>query len=392
MQRSYECTKLCRIKPPHNRPKLHRKWGTIKESHPAFIPLYNSLILHRINTQDILSESLGQIGIIGNGSWGTALAKILTDNGQTIHWWVRNKDAVQHLANRHHNPHYLTSVRFIPDTILPSADLNYIIDKCDTLIVAVPSAYAQKVIELGDRNAWREKKIVSAIKGILPDTNLLLNDYLAETFHMPMEHYVAITGPCHAEEVADERLSYLTFSGLDDGLTEAVASAFNNTYLNTTCNYDIWGAQYAAVLKNIFAIGAGIARALDYGDNFLSVYITNCYREMYRFLERHFEQVHPSSDRPDFHTSAYLGDLLVTCYSLHSRNRTFGTMIGKGYSVQAATLEMNMVAEGYYAARGMQYISKQYNIPLPIATFVYKMLWENHNPSDAFLKLEKLLS
>ena len=167
-------------------------------------------------------------------------------------------------------------------------------------------------------------------------------------------------GPCHAEEVAEERLSYLTFSGLDDRLTEAVANTFGNTYINTSCNHDIWGAQFAAVLKNIYAIGAGIARALDYGDNFLSVYITNCYREMYHFLKAHFDKVHPSNEKPDFHTSAYLGDLLVTCYSLHSRNRTFGTMIGKGYSVKATMLEMNMVAEGYYAARGMQAISKQF--------------------------------
>ncbi len=342
--------------------------------------------------ENILSKALGQIGIIGNGSWGTALAKILTDNGRTIHWWVRNKEAIQHLVNRHHNPHYLTSVRFMPDTIIPTDNIAEVLEKCDTLIIAVPSAYAQRVMELTDPALWKDKTIVSAIKGILPDSNLLLNDYLMDKFEFPTEQYVSIMGPCHAEEIADERLSYLTFSCLNEDLAQHVASAFNNTYLNTTCNHDIWGAQYAAVLKNIYAVGAGIARALDYGDNFLSVYITNCYREMYRFLERHFEQVHPSKSRPDFHTSAYLGDLLVTCYSLHSRNRTFGTMIGKGYSVKAATLEMNMVAEGYYAARGMQSISREFAIPLPIATFIYKILWENHLPGDAFLKLEKLLS
>ena len=336
--------------------------------------------------------SLGQIGIIGNGSWGTALAKILTDNGKNIHWWVRNEEAINYLKNRHHNPHYLTSVRFIPDTIMPTNDLGTMLEKCDTVVFAVPSAYAQKVIEQVDKSIWQQKNIISAIKGILPDTNLLLNDFLVNNYGYPLEKYVSITGPCHAEEVAEERLSYLTFSGLDDNLTHAVAAAFGNTYINTTCNHDIWGAQFAAVLKNIYAIGAGIARALDYGDNFLSVYITNCYREMYHFLNDHFEKVHPSNEHPDFHTSAYLGDLLVTCYSLHSRNRTFGTMIGKGYSVKAAVLEMNMVAEGYYAARGMQSISKEFAIPIPIATFIYKMLWENMNPSDGFLKLEKLLS
>jgi glycerol-3-phosphate dehydrogenase (NAD(P)+) len=335
---------------------------------------------------------LGQIGIIGNGSWGTALAKILTDNGNNIHWWVRNEEAVNLLKGRNHNPHYLTSVRFMPDTIMPTNDLAHVLRNCDTLIIAVPSAYAQGVIELVDKQLWQNKNIISAIKGILPDTKLLLNDYLTTNFNYSIERYVSIMGPCHAEEVAEERLSYLTFSGLDDNLTAAVAETFSNTYINTTCNHDIWGAQFAAVLKNIYAIGAGIARALDYGDNFLSVYITNCYREMYRFLDEHFEKVHPSNEKPDFHTSAYLGDLLVTCYSLHSRNRTFGTMIGKGYSVKAAMLEMNMVAEGYYAARGMQSISESFSISIPIATFIYKMLWENMNPSDGFLKLEKLLS
>jgi glycerol-3-phosphate dehydrogenase (NAD(P)+) len=338
------------------------------------------------------NHSLGQIGIIGNGSWGTALAKILTDNGHTIYWWVRNPEAVQHLINRHHNPHYLTSVRFLPDTIKPESDLEKVLKSCDTVLICVPSAYAQKVMESVDCGLWANKNIISAIKGILPESNLILNDYLSEKAHFSMQQYVAITGPCHAEEVAEERLSYLTFSGLNDALAETVSKAFNNAYINTTFNHDIWGAQYAAVLKNIYAIGAGIARSLDYGDNFLSVYITNCYREMYHFLVAHFEKVHPSKERPDFHTSAYLGDLLVTCYSLHSRNRTFGTMIGKGYSVKAAQLEMSMVAEGYYAARGMQTVSKTYEINIPIATKIYEVLWQQHSAAEAFREIEKMLS
>jgi glycerol-3-phosphate dehydrogenase (NAD(P)+) len=333
-----------------------------------------------------------QIGIIGNGSWGTALAKILTDNGHPLQWWVRNEETVSYLKNRRHNPHYLTSVKFQPDTIFPTSDLHAIVDCCDTLVVAVPSAYAQGVIEQVDKSVWQHKNIISAIKGILPDSNMLLNDYLTSRFNFPLDNYVSIMGPCHAEEVAQERLSYLTFSGLNDDLTNTVGKAFENAYIRTTCNHDIWGAQFAAVLKNIYAIGAGIAHSLDYGDNFLSVYITNCYREMYHFLQDHFNKVHPSSEEPDFHTSAYLGDLLVTCYSLHSRNRTFGTMIGKGYSVKAAMLEMSMVAEGYYAARGMQTVSNQFSISIPIATLVYKILWENLNPAQGFSSLEKLLS
>lgn len=338
------------------------------------------------------NKGLGTIGIIGNGSWGTAITKILTDNGNAIYWWVRNSESVTQLKNRNHNPHYLTSVRFLPETIKPTDDLREVLEACDTVVFAVPSAYTQAVIESVDKELWLNKNIFSAIKGILPDSNLLLNDYLTEKLGYDLNRYVSITGPCHAEEVAEERLSYLTFSGLNDDLTASVATAFRCTYINTTYNHDIWGAQFAAVLKNIYAIGAGMAHALDYGDNFLSVYITNCYREMHTFLETHFEKVHPSSEHPDFHTSAYLGDLLVTCYSLHSRNRTFGAMLGKGYSVKAAILEMSMVAEGYYAARGMQSISQNFNIDIPIATGIFKVLWENMPASDMFIAMEKSLT
>jgi glycerol-3-phosphate dehydrogenase (NAD(P)+) len=334
----------------------------------------------------------GQIGIIGNGSWGTALAKILTDNGKKIHWWVRNEEAIASLQTRRHNPHYLTSVTFAPDTIIPTNDIEAMAAQCDTIVVAVPSAYANDVISKVPPHVWKTKQVVSAIKGVLPDSNMLLNDFMTAEYGLPLEQYVAITGPCHAEEVASERLSYLTFSGLNDTFTQSVAKAFNSGYINTTSNHDIWGAQYAAVLKNIYAIGAGIAHSLDYGDNFLSVYATNCYREMYGFLQAHFEKVHPSDEQPDFHTSAYLGDLLVTCYSLHSRNRTFGAMIGKGYSVRAATLEMNMVAEGYYAARGMQAVSKQYDIAIPMATVIYEILWQGTSAIQNFKRLEKMMS
>ncbi|MCB9046509.1 MAG: NAD(P)-binding domain-containing protein [Chitinophagales bacterium] len=335
---------------------------------------------------------LGKIGLIGNGSWGTAIAKILTDNGHSIHWWVRNEEAANSLQTRYQNPHYLTSVRFLPETITPTNDLEEVLSECTTVIVCVPSAYVQGVIESVDPKLWADKNVVSAIKGILPDSNLLLNDYMSKNPSFNMNRYMAVTGPCHAEEVADERISYLTFSGLNDELTTAMADAFRNTYIYATTNHDIWGVQFAAVLKNIYAVGAGMAHALDYGDNFLSVYITNCYREMYRYLDAHFRQVHPSDEHPDFHTSAYLGDLLVTCYSLHSRNRMLGTMLGKGYSVRNAILEMNMVAEGYYAARGMQHIAKEYKIDIPIATAIYDVLWNHRSPAETFLDMEKTLS
>lgn len=339
-----------------------------------------------------MNEILGQIGIIGNGSWGTAIAKILTDNNNKIYWWVRNEEAITNLKSRSHNPHYLTSVRFLPETIIPTNNLEEVVTACDTLIVCIPSAYTQSVLESIDVNLLKDKNIVSAVKGVLPDSNLLLNDHLSKYNWFNLQRYVSITGPCHAEEVADERISYLTFSGLDDALTSSIATAFKNTYIYTTHNHDIWGAQFAAVLKNVYAIGAGMAHALDYGDNFLSVYITNCYREMYRFLKAHFKKFHPSDERPDFHTSAYLGDLLVTCYSLHSRNRMLGTMLGKGYSIKNAILEMNMVAEGYYAARGMQTISKEIALDVPIAKAIYEVLWEGKPPAEMFLDLETELS
>lgn len=339
-----------------------------------------------------MKHTIGKIGIIGNGSWGTALAKILTDNGFQIHWWLRNPASVAYLNARHHNQHYLTSVKFAPEHIVPSHNLTDVVRASDTLLIAVPSAYVQEVLGQIDVDLLRSKNIISAIKGILPECNLLLCDYLTQHLGCDMQRYMAITGPCHAEEVADERLSYLTFSGLDAELTRQAAKAFHVNYINTAHNCDIWGAQFAAVLKNIYALGAGIARGLDYGDNFLSVYITSCYREMYLFLNDHFKKAHPHEALPDFHTSAYLGDLLVTCYSLHSRNRTFGTMIGKGYSVKSAILEMNMVAEGYYAAKGMQSISKEFDIQIPIATSVFKMLYEQLDPTEAFQQLEGQMS
>ncbi|KAA5537388.1 glycerol-3-phosphate dehydrogenase [Taibaiella lutea] len=331
-------------------------------------------------------------GIIGNGSWATALAKMLTDNGNTIHWWMRNESSVTHLLQKHHNPQYLTSVSFAADKIKPTTNLQAVLDASDILVFCVPSAFAMDILHAIPKDALKNKTVISAIKGILPEKYVLLNDYLASEFDFELDQYVAITGPCHAEEVAQERLSYLTFSGLDDAATIKCARAFGTDYIRTTSNHDLWGAQYAAVLKNIYAVGAGIAHGIGYGDNFLSVYNTNCYREMYRFLELQFEKVHPSNEVPDFHTSAYLGDLLVTCYSPHSRNRAFGTLIGKGYSVKAATTEMSMVAEGYFAVRGMKKIAAELNIEMPIMQWIHDTLWAQTLPAEAFKEIEKLLS
>lgn len=332
------------------------------------------------------------IGIIGNGSWATALAKMLTDNGHKIYWWMRNETSVKHLEKRGHNPHYLTSVSFQPNTLIPTTDIKSVVSQCDILLICVPSAYLLPVLNTLPAGALAQKTIISAVKGILPEAYLLLNDYLKQQCGVDENSYVAITGPCHAEEVAQERLSYLTFSGLNDALTQSIAKEFRTDYISTTVNHDLWGAQYAAVLKNIYAVGAGIAHGLGYGDNFLSVYITNCYREMYRFLQVQFQQVHPSNEEPDFHTSAYLGDLLVTCYSPHSRNRSFGTLIGKGYSVMSATTEMSMVAEGYHAVRGMKKIAETLSIDMPIMNLLHATLWEKALPDSVFSEIEGLLS
>lgn len=332
------------------------------------------------------------IGIIGSGSWATALAKILTDNNQHIHWWIRNEETIRHMQLRHHNKHYLTSVYFDTGLLQLNPRVEEVVKASDTIILAVPSAFLRTVLDALPPNAFEGKKVVSAIKGLVAGTNQLINDYLADVFNLPLEQYFTITGPCHAEEVANEKLSYLTFSGMDVTGTEVLAARFNNSYLQTIVNGDVMGVQFASVLKNIYAMGAGMAHGLEYGDNFLSVFITNCFREMQEFLEK-YEQNQAGSGKEatvhNYNASAYLGDLLVTCYSLHSRNRMFGNMIGKGYSVKATQLELNMIAEGYYASKCINEINAEIGAYMPIAQKVYAILWEHLQMEEAFLELEK---
>ncbi|MFN8247715.1 MAG: NAD(P)H-dependent glycerol-3-phosphate dehydrogenase [Ferruginibacter sp.] len=341
-------------------------------------------------------------GILGSGSWGTALAKILTDNGNTIHWWNRSEAAIQHFKTRYHNPQYLQSARFDIQKLQLSSDPVSVIKHADVIVIAIPSAYAAAVLSPLDSDIFKGKKIVSAIKGILPDQNLLLNDYLKKQFDFSLEDYFTVLGPCHAEEIASEKLSYLTFTGYDQPTAELIASAFKTAYLNTITNTDIYGVQYAAVLKNIYAVGAGMAHGLDYGDNFLSVLIANSADEMAGFLRKagilnaevgYID--HGNSPAKETHhnyaASVYLGDLLVTCYSLFSRNRTFGNMIGKGYSVQAAQLEMSMVAEGYNASKCMYLINQQIGAGMPIAETIYQVLWQHIPASEGFKNIEGCL-
>jgi glycerol-3-phosphate dehydrogenase (NAD(P)+) len=340
-----------------------------------------------------------QFGIVGSGSWATALAKILTDNGHTINWCVRSQKIVNHLNTRKHNPNYLSSVYFDGSKIRLDVDVNAIFTASEAIVIAVPSAYAMDTLQPLQKNAFNGKKIISAIKGIIPNNNLLLNEYLEKKFAFPLNDYYTIMGPCHAEEVAAEKLSYLTLSGTDFKATGEMATNFTTEYLNTIVNTDVLGVQFAAILKNIYALGAGIAHGLEYGDNFLSVLIANCADEMAGFLKKtgipHMDVgIHEMVDHhrsPNYAASVYLGDLLVTCYSLFSRNRTFGNMIGKGYSVSSARLEMNMVAEGYNASKCIYSINKSVGADMPIADSIYSVLWEHVQPRDAFKNIESVL-
>ncbi len=343
-----------------------------------------------------------RFGIIGSGSWATALAKILTDTGHSINWWIRNESIIRHLESRRHNPQYLSSVYFDTAKLKLSTNLPEVIRDSSCLIVAFPSAYIEKIFEELPADVFQNKQVLSAVKGILPGKNLLLNEYLKNRFQIGLDRYFTLMGPCHAEEIAAEKLSYLTFSGVNETSTGELASNFSTDYLNTITNTDLYGVQYAAVLKNIYALGAGMAHGLEYGDNFLSVFIANCADEMAGFLHkagiRHIEvgihdreALHPAKKSANYAASVYLGDLLVTCYSLFSRNRNFGNMIGKGYSVNAAKLELNMVAEGYNGSSCIYHINRLLKADMPIAETVYRILWENVNVRQGFKQMESLL-
>ena len=330
-----------------------------------------------------------QFGILGSGSWATALAKILTDSGTNIYWWVRNDNTISHIAQRRHNPHYLSGAFFDVSRLQLSSNINFVIEASDVLLIVVPSAYIHQSLSALNKDAFKNKKIISAVKGILPEKNQLLNEYLAESFNVELNNYFTLLGPSHAEEVAAEKLSYLTFSGLDINATRKIAETFITEFISIRINPDVIGVQYASILKNIYALGAGIAHGLDYGDNFLSVYIANAANEMVRFVK---EVKHEDSAADiNYASSVYLGDLLVTCYSLYSRNRTLGNMIGKGYSVKTAQLELGMVAEGYNASKCVHTTNEVLRVNIPIADIIYKILWENFSAAEGFASIEKLL-
>ena len=326
-----------------------------------------------------------KIGVIGSGSWGTALVKILADNGHEVTWCVRNEKLAHHISKRRHNPKYLSSVYFSTDQLELTTASSEVFKKADAIVFAVPSAFLLDYVQADLSLINSNKTIVSAVKGMLTDENQLFNHWLKKN-GLNEKQYVALMGPSHAEEVAAEKLSYLTFAGLDAKLTEEIAQAFKTPFVNTVLSNDVDGVQYAAVMKNIYALGAGIANGLGYGDNFQSVFIANAAGEMKKFL-----QTIAPNDSVNYAASVYLGDLLVTCYSLFSRNRAFGNMVGKGYSVEAAKLSMQMVAEGFPASKAIHRINRHISVNIPIASAVYEILWESRDPLEAFEKLESIL-
>lgn len=315
----------------------------------------------------------GKIAIIGGGSWATAIAKIVLSHTQHIGWYMRRDDRIEDFKRMGHNPAYLTSVHFNIDRIFFSSDINEIVKSYDTLIFVTPSPYLKNHLKKL-KTRIRDKFIVTAIKGIVPDENLVCSEYFHQVYDVPHENLACIGGPSHAEEVALERLSYLTIGCADVEKAKGLTDVLSSNFIKTKTSTDVVGIEYSSVLKNVYAIAAGICSGLKYGDNFQSVLMSNAVQEMSRFLK----SVNPIER--SIEDSVYLGDLLVTGYSNFSRNRTFGTMIGKGYSVKSAQIEMEMIAEGYFGTKCMKEINRHMHVNMPILDAVYNILYERINP------------
>ena len=315
----------------------------------------------------------GKIAIMGGGSWATAIAKMVLNQAENINWYMRRDDRIADFKRLGHNPAYLTGVKFDTRRISFSSNINDVVKESDTLIFVTPSPYLKSHLKKL-RTKIKDKFIITAIKGIVPDDNLIVSDYISKEYGVPQQNIAVIAGPCHAEEVALERLSYLTIACPDIDKASIVARQLSCSYIKTSVSNDVAGIEYGSVLKNVYAIAAGICNGLKYGDNFQAVLMSNAVQEMNRFLQT----VHPL-DR-NVKDSAYLGDLLVTAYSNFSRNRTFGTMIGKGYSVKSAQIEMEMIAEGYYGTKCIKEINRHYHVNMPIVDAVYNILYERISP------------
>jgi glycerol-3-phosphate dehydrogenase (NAD(P)+) len=308
--------------------------------------------------------------VIGGGSWATALVKILTGNGYPVNWWVRRNEVAQYINTHHHNPFYLSDVEIDLRLTDLTTDIHNALHEAGQVILAVPSAFVEPVFQSLHPEVLKNKKVFSAIKGIIPGKLMIVGNYLNRHLHIPLPDIGVITGPCHAEEVAMEKLSYLTIACQDQNTASRFAAMIQCRYIRAAVSDDIYGTEYAAVLKNVIAIASGICHGLGYGDNFQAVLVSNAIQEIRRFIDA----IHPI--HRDINDSAYLGDLLVTCYSQFSRNRTFGNMIGKGYSVTSAQMEMNMIAEGYYAVACIQKINESLQVNMPVCRAVYNILYQ----------------
>jgi glycerol-3-phosphate dehydrogenase (NAD(P)+) len=326
-----------------------------------------------------LAQQLNQpekIAVIGGGSWATAIIKILSENNVAIQWWLRNKEAVQHIRKYHHNPHYLSDIAINRRKVKPCTDIKEAVKDVSVIILAVPAAFVSDALSSLVAADFKGKLVVSAIKGMIPGDNILVTDLVERDYGVPPSDLCVIAGPCHAEEVALEKQSYLTIGCPSLDNARRFASLLNCRYVKTTVSEDLYGIEYCAVMKNIVALACGICHGLNFGDNFQAVLVSTALQEIKRFLDT----VYPL--QRDLNESAYVGDLLVTAYSQFSRNRTFGNMIGRGYSVISAQIEMNMVAEGYYAVKSVHQILLKHQIKMPITETVYNILYEHASPGQ----------
>lgn len=324
----------------------------------------------------------GNICVMGGGSWATALAKMLLQNCETIHWYMRRDDRIEQFISEGRNPAYLTDVPFDVNRIYFSSDINEMCRRCHTLLLAVPSPYFKAHIEKIDVDL-SDKSIVSAVKGIVPDDNVLITDYMSQHFGCKPERTLVISGPCHAEEVALDHACFLTIGCSDEANAQTFAKCLNSKKVKTITSTDVAGIQYASVLKNIYAIAAGVIHGIKMGDNLMAMLVSNAIREMERFLDAAAPHVRRITD------SVYLGDLLVTAYSRFSRNHNFGAMIGRGYSVAAAKMEMEQVAEGYYGTQCIHDVNKNLHVSMPILEAMYDILYRRINPAKALTKMSQ---
>jgi glycerol-3-phosphate dehydrogenase (NAD(P)+) len=325
-----------------------------------------------------------KIAVFGGGSWATAIVKMLCENLDQVGWYMRSQSAIDYIKKNDHNPNYLSSAEFDVDQLYLSSEINEMVRYAEILIFVIPSAFLKEELDKITEDLTA-KIVFSAIKGIVPESGLIVGDHFHVKHQIPFENIGVITGPCHAEEVAMERLSYLTIASRDPGIAIQLSSYISSDYIKTKVSDDIIGTEYAAMLKNIYAIAAGIAHGLGYGDNFQSVLMSNSIREMKRFIKK----IHKM--KRNINNSAYLGDLLVTGYSVFSRNRMFGNMIGKGYTVKSAMMEMSMIAEGYYAAKSAYLLNEKNKANTPIIDAVYAVLYQQKLPKEIFKNLTEKL-